>query len=183
MNIGVVARRYALALYEYAKEERAEVAVYKNMLQLKNALRQMKEFPVVLRNPAMDVGEKVRLICSAVEEPSPAFERFASLVVNTAREDLLLYMAYSYIDIYREDKKVVAMKITTAAPLSRELQDKIEGIIEQQNDVDIEIRNIVDPSLIGGFICEARGIRLDASVSKQLAEIKKQLVRTNKKLV
>ena len=183
MNTGIVAQRYALALYEYAKEERVEVAVYKNMQQLKNTLRQLKEFPIVLRNPSMTIQEKVRLICSAVEAPAPAFSRFATLVVKNAREDLLLYMAYSYINIYREEKKVVAMKITTAQPLSKELQDKIENIIERQSEVDVEIRNIVDSSLIGGFIIETKGIRLDASVSQQLSEIKKQLVRTNRKIV
>ncbi len=183
MNIGTISQRYARALYEYACEQREEVAVYNNMRQLKDTLRKVKEFSVMARNPAMSTEERVQFICSAVAAPSPAFERFARLVVKGSREDMLLYMAYSYIEIYREDKKIMAMKITTAHPLSQELQNKIEHSIESRNDVDIEIRNIVDESLIGGFICETKGTRLDASVSKQLAEIRKQLVVNNRKLV
>ena len=109
MNIGTISQRYARALYEYACEQREEVAVYNNLRQLKDTLRKVKECSVMARNPAMSTEERVQFICSAVAGPSPAFERFDRLVVKGSREDMLLYMAYSYIEIYREDKNVNKM--------------------------------------------------------------------------
>ena len=47
----------------------------------------------------------------------------------------------------------------------------------------VELNNVVDPSIIGGFILEADSKRLDASVGSQLREIRKQLVKQNRKLV
>ena len=183
MNIGIISKRYAEALYDYAKELETEDAVYKNMLQLKDVLRNFKELPVILANPSLALKERSELICSLVDNPSPDFSRFATLVAKASREEYLLYMAYAYIDIYRAAKKIVAVKITTATPLSPSVQQKIESIIEKHDIAAVEVKNIVDETLIGGFICEADNTRLDASVKKQLDEIKKQLVRTNRKIV
>ena len=43
MNTGVVSMRYAKALLAYAKEQGAEDAIYRNMLQLMATLQQVKE--------------------------------------------------------------------------------------------------------------------------------------------
>ena len=51
------------------------------------------------------------------------------------------------------------------------------------NNAGVEIESIVDESLIGGFIMEVDSLRLDASVQGQLREIRKQLVKPNRKLV
>lgn len=183
MNTGTISLRYAEALYQYAKEQKAETAVYDNMRQLKTLLRAAKGLPVILKDPSMNGVEKVRLLCAALDKPSPVFERFASLVVKASREDVLLYIAYSYINIYREEKKVVSMKITTATPLNDALRKKIESMVENMGATDIEIKNIVDEAIIGGFVLETGNTRLDASIGTQLAEIRKKIVKTNKKIV
>ncbi len=182
MNLGTISLRYAKALFEYAKELGAETAIYNNMLQLRIALRELKELSVQLKNPKLTMSERSAIICKTVDS-SPLFERFANLVVKAGREDMLLYIAYAYIAIYREKMKVLSLKVTTAVPMADDLQKKIENIIEEQNDVTIEMRNIVDDDIIGGFVCEVNSTRLDASVRNQLSEIRKQLIKNNRKLV
>lgn len=183
MNIGVISTRYAKALYEYAKEHNAQAAVYENMRQLKDTMRKLKELPAQLKNPSLSLPQRVALICSAVDAPSSVFEHFAALVVKNEREDILLYIAYAYIDIYRMENKIVAMKITTATPVPQEQLQSIEAIVEGQGQVSVEVRNLIDESIIGGFISEVRSVRYDASIKHQLAQIRKKIVKTNKKIV
>ncbi len=183
MNVGTISMRYAEALYRYAGEHNAQDAVYKDMQHLKALLRNVKELPVILKSPSMTAAEKVRFLCDAIEDVSPVFRRFAAFVIKASREEMLLYMAYSYIHIYREEKKVIAIKVTTATALSAALQRKIEQLVLTNGASAVEIKNVVDSSIIGGFICEANNTRLDASIGNQLAEIKKKIVKTNKKLV
>ena len=182
MNTGVVSIRYAKALYEYAKEQNAQAAVYENMLQLKSALRKVKELPVVLKSPSLSDAEKRALICSAVT-PSPVFEQFAALVVKNERADMLRYIAYAYIEQYRKENNLVAVKITTAVPMPESFMHDIEKVMAADGNVDVELKNITDETIIGGFMCEANSVRYDASVRKQLDEIRKKLVKSNKKIV
>ena len=76
-----------------------------------------------------------------------------------------------------------AVKLTAAVPVDEELEEGVRRMLAGENNAGVEIESIVDESLIGGFIMEVDSLRLDASVQGQLREIRKQLVKPNRKLV
>ena len=173
--------RYAKAMLAFALENGEENAIYNMMLQLRHTFQKVKQLPVVLQNPSLSKYVRVGLICDAVNA-SPLFERFARLVVKEEREELLLFIAHAYIMLYRKEKKILAVDFTTAVPADDALNGKITAMLAGDHD-SVELNNVVDPSIIGGFILEADSKRLDASVGSQLREIRKQLVKQNRKLV
>lgn len=173
--------RYAKAMLAFALENGEENAIYNMMLQLRHTFRNVKQLPVVLQNPSLSQNERVGLICDAVNA-SPLFERFARLVVKEEREELLLFIAHAYIMLYRKEKKILAVDFTTAVPADDALNGKVTAMLAGDHD-SVELNNAVDPSIIGGFIIEADSKRYDASVGSQLREIRKQLVKQNRKLV
>ena len=181
MNIGVISMRYAKALLVYAMEQNAEDAIYKNMLQLRYTLQKVKHLPVVLQNPNLSHNERVALICDAVDS-SPLFERFARLIVKEEREEILIFIAHAYIMLYRKEKKILAVKLTTAVPVDDAYNERITALFGEGYD-SVELNNIVDSSIVGGFLLEADSKRLDSSVMSRLREIRKQLVKQNRKLV
>lgn len=182
MNTGVIATRYAKALLDYAVLKGAEDATYSNMMQLLYTLQNVRELPVVLRNPSLSKKERVNLLCSAVE-PSTLFKDFAQLVVRHGREDMLLFIAHAYITLYRKSKGIYAAKFVTAFPLDDGFAAEVEAIIEKSAGAKVELECVTDESLIGGFVIEANSLRLDASIKGRLAGIKKQLVKLNRKLL
>lgn len=183
MNIGVISSRYAQSLLVYAKEQHAEHEIYENMFQLLSTMSQLKEFVVVLQNPMLTRQDKVRLVCEAVQNPSPVFERFVGLVVRQEREEFLNYIAHSYISLYRKDRDIVAVKVTTAVPLPENLKERISLLVKKQGHASVELENIVDSSIIGGFVMEANSVRLDASVSGALSKVEKGIVDNGRRLV
>ncbi len=182
MNTGVVSARYAKALLEYATEQGCENAIYENMLQLVATLQAVKEFTVMLRDPMLSHEKRVRLICKAVE-PSPEFVRFARLVVKEEREDILLFIAHCYVSLYRKAKNIIAVKIITAVPLDDNFNEKIKEIIAAQSGAEVIIENVIDDTIIGGFVLEADSRRFDSSIMSRLEQIKEQLVKQYRKLV
>lgn len=182
MNTGVISMRYAKALLEYAMEQGDENAVYADMKQLIYTLQAIKELPVMLRDPMLSAKKREKLICS-ISETSASFKRFAYLVVKEEREDMLLFIAHSYISLYRKKKGIRAVSLTTAVPVCDSFKEKLAGIIKGNEEEDVEITATVDPSIIGGFVCDVDYSRLDASVSTQLRIARKQLVKQNRKLV
>ncbi len=183
MNAGVVSMRYASALWEYAAGRGVEDEIYANMSQLMELLSNVKDFVVKLQNPTFDNKKKVSILCSAVNNPSEVYRNFASLVVKQEREDLLIYIAHSYITLYRKKKNIVAVKLTTAIPLDEQLAQKIVSLVKQEGYSSVELQNIVDDSVIGGFILEVDSQRLDATLSSALKKIEKQLVDDSRRLV
>ncbi len=174
--------RYARALLMFATEQGAEDAIYNNMSQLVHTLDYVKELPVLLRAPALTADERVKIICEAVGGGN-LFEKFANLIVKEGREELLIFIAYSYMTLYRKAKGILAVSFTTAHPVSEEFLNKVKMLIGQSSGANIELNNVVDPSVIDGFVYEANSVRVDASVRGELHNIRKKLVEQNRKLV
>jgi F-type H+-transporting ATPase subunit delta len=181
MNTGVVSMRYAKALFAYAKEQSVEDAIYRNMLQLMATLQQVKELAAMLAAPTLSKDERVRLLCSAVDS-SAVYEDFMRLVVDEERESLLIFIAHCYVSLYRKAKNIVAVRITTAEPLGEEFCDRV-GAAFAPEGATVELQNVVDEGVVGGFIYETETHRLDASIRRQLRDIETEFVKQNRKLV
>lgn len=183
MNTGVVSARYAHALLEYSKEQHVEHEIYESMFRLIDVILQVSEFMQVLHNPLLSSCEKENLICDAVIGAPEQFRQFARLVVRQGREELLIYIAHSFISLYRKDKDIVAVRLTTAVPLSKTLEERIEWLIKAQGHASVEMHNVVDESIVGGFVLEVDSERLDASLLSALNKIQKAIVYDSKRLL
>lgn len=181
MNTGIVSMRYAKALFAYAKEQGVEDAIYGNMLQLIATLQQVKELASMLAAPSLSKEERVKLLCSAVES-SPVYENFIRFVVEEEREQLLIFIAHCYLSLYRKEKGIVAVRFTTAVPVSEDFCDRVMAEFAPDG-VTVELQNVVDEDVIGGFVYETESHRLDASIRRQLRDVETEFVKQNRKLV
>ena len=181
MNTGIISMRYAKALLAYATEQGVEDAIYRSVLQLMNTLNRVKELGEMLNAPSLSKEERVSLLCSAVE-PSPVYKDFIRLVVNEEREPLLIFICHCYVSLYRKAKNIVAVTFTTALPVDEALGDRVASTLSV-NGAAVEMQNVVDEGIIGGFIYEDGTHRLDASVRRQLRDIEAEFVEQNRKLV
>lgn len=186
MDIGVIAKRYAKALLLFAQEEKAEDQVYKEVLQWMNSYREVPQLATVLGNPLLPAEEKAKVICQAAStEASSVFQKFATLVVAHRRESFMLFIAHNYITLYRELKHISIGKLITAVPVAEAQTNRLEKMIEErsQNSIDVIMETTVDPNILGGFIFQLDDMRLDASVSTQFEQIKKQFIEKNKRII
>ena len=135
-----------------------------------------------VRNPHLKPAERVKLLCSVMPQ-LPIMERFAALIVKEEREDILVFIAYEYMNLYREAKGICAVRFITAAPVAPDFKAGLEQIVGNENKMKVEVEYIVDESIIGGFRMEVASRRIDASVEGQLRRIRKQLVKPYRKLV
>lgn len=186
MNIGVIAKRYAKALLEYAIEKQCEEVVYHEAQRFIDVYRQMPELEEILDNPLLPSSAKAEAISrAAADNASAVFRKFAELVVSRRRASIMLFIAHAYIVLYRELKHISIGKLTTAVPIEdtvvQQLKKKVEKQLQQSSDVIIETH--VDPRLIGGFVFSIDDYQLDASVATQFERIKKQFIEQNKRIV
>lgn len=184
MSVGVVSVRYARALLEYSIEERVEDVMYKNMQRLAAVFVQSKELLLLLQSPSLSNDGKTELLCDVVEEPIEQYRRFVANVMKQGREELFRYIAYAYISLYRENKNIVSVKLTTSYGIDEQLSQKIVDMVKSKYDtLSVELDCTVDSSLIGGFVLEADSMRLDASVKGALSKIEKKIVDESRRLI
>lgn len=187
MDIGVIAKRYAKALLDFAVEEKCEDTVYQEILTLIQSYKDVPQVATVLGNPLLPQQQKEQVLCSAVSttEPSPVYKKFAALVVAHRRESFMLFIAHSFVTLYRELKHISIGKLITAVPVAEKEAKRLEEMVERnsQNSVDVILETSVDPDILGGFIFQIDDQRLDASVRQQFDAIKKQFIEKNKRII
>jgi F-type H+-transporting ATPase subunit delta len=172
MDIGVISVRYARALLKSATEAKLEDKVYQEMMTAAKSYLEVPQLRQTIDNPMLSKDKKESLLVTAVgEKPSVLIRTFISLVLKEDRENVFQFMAYSYITLYRKQKNVIRGKLTTAARVSAETEQKMRQMVESKTNGKVEFETEVDPDIIGGFILEYDTYRMDASVKSKLNNI------------
>lgn len=186
MDIGIVSTRYAKALLAYVQDTGKEDVVYEEFKSLMRNLENHPELKDVLRNPVVSDEEKQALICTAATGkayPSEEFRRFIALVQKNKRDDLLHFICHSFLSLYRNSKHIGVARLTTAVPVSKEVEGRIRQSASTLLHARVEVQTEVDPAIEGGFIFDINDYRLDASVATQLKRVKQQFIDKNRRIV
>jgi len=172
MEIGVISVRYARALLKSASEQKTEDEVCRNMQTLAASYIDLPQLKTAVDNPMLPKDKKKTLIMTACgTNPASLTERFVDLVLKEGREDILQFMANSYVTLYRQQKQIISGKLTTAVQVTPETEQKMRQMVEKRTNETVEFETEIDPEIIGGFILEYDTYRLDASVKSALRNI------------
>jgi len=184
MNVGMISKRYAKALLEYAIENKSEDTVYSEMKKLEVAFAAEPRLRMAMDNPTLTIKDKLGLIKAAVGgNTSNVLSRFFDLVLKNKRETGLQYIALSYADLYCQMKHINKAKLVTATPVGNEVADRMKLLVQQIKPGTLEFETKIDPDIEGGFMLFFDTFRMDASVKTQLKRIKQQFIEENSKML
>ncbi len=176
MDIGVISVRYARALLKSATEAKLEDQVYREIQTLCESYIRVPELRLTIDNPMLIKDKKLLLLKAACgNNPSEITCRFIQLVLNEDRENILQFMATSYITLYRKQNNITSGRLITASAVSPATEQKMKQMVESKTKGSVEFNTEVNPDIIGGFILEYDTYRLDASVHNKLRTILSQL--------
>lgn len=179
MNQGLIPRRYAKALYKYALDKGAQNKVYELMSTLERSFESNPELNAVLANPFIAAADKIKLIRTAADagESDAVLVDFIKLLIENHRIDMTREIGLAYLDIYRKENRIYVVKVTSAAPLGKDDENRLKALIEKHlAGGTMEYGFYVDPSLIGGFRVEVGNERIDASISNELKQLRLNLL-------
>jgi len=176
MDIGVISTRYARALLKSATDAKLDVQVYQEMMTLAKSYTDVPMLRQTIDNPMLEKAKKQTLLETAAGgTPSKLTQTFIALVLKENRENMVQFMAYSYVTLYRKQNNIIRGKLTTAARVSAETEQKMRQMVESKTQGTVEFETEVNPDIIGGFILEYDTYRMDASVKSKLNTILNQL--------
>ena len=173
MDIGVISVRYARALLKSATDAKQESVVYQEMMLLAKSFIDVPALRHTIDNPMLAKEKKQMLLETAVggRESSALSKAFIALVLKEGRENMIQFMANSYVTLYREQKNIIRGKLITAVAVAPETELRMRQMVESRTKGTVEFETEVNPDIIGGFILDYDTYRMDASVKSQLNAI------------
>lgn len=171
-----LAGRYAKSLIDLAVERNQLEEVHKDMQYLQAVCKASRDFVVLLKSPVIPMEKKNSAITAVttgkISELTAAFNK---LLISKNREFYLPEIVDAFIDQYNVIKGIHRVRLTTAAPVSDEVKKSIVSKITKETSLgNIELESVVKEELIGGFILEFNNNLVDASIQRDLRDLKAQ---------
>ena len=171
-----LAGRYAKSLIDLAVEKNELEKVYADMQYLQAVCKVSKEFVGLLKSPIIPIDKKSGALKAVTNgKISELTTAFNQLLINKNREFYLPEIINAFIDQYNAIKGIHKVKLTTAAPISEEMKASIVNKMKSETKLQqIELETAVKEELIGGFVLEFNNNLVDASVQRDLRDVRKQ---------
>jgi len=169
-----IAIRYAKSLVTLAQEEKALDQTYEDMMVFDKACENSREFETFLKSPIVKTELKRKILKKIFENKIGKLAMaFLDIITSKKREGMLKVMIEQFLRLYKQIKNIVSAQIITAVELEPELRTLIKEKLKLANKADIELSEVVNKKIIGGFVLRIDDTQIDASVAKDLRAVKK----------
>lgn len=176
MNNPRLAGRYAKSLLDLSVEQNSLDAVFTDIKLLQGIIKSNPDFVNLLKSPVISSDKKDKIINAILEgKVSTLTSVFIKLLTQKTRESNLPEIVKAFVEQYNELKNIHVVKLTTATPISDNLKNSIVSKLKSDTGLqNIQLETFVKDELIGGFKLEMRGNLVDASILRDLNDVKKQ---------
>ncbi|MDR2345335.1 MAG: ATP synthase F1 subunit delta [Planctomycetaceae bacterium] len=178
VDVDQIAEVYAAAYLNAVKNSNNSVEkAVEEFASLANILQSNDKFNALLASAMITAEEKITLLEKTIK--NSVSDLFMNFLKVTARRNRLGILNQIYqqtrIALNKQHKRIPVV-ITTATEIEpsllKTLSEKLEKIIGGKPI----IRNIIDPSAIGGLIIRIGDTVYDASLQTQLNSVRKQII-------
>ncbi len=172
-------KRYAKALIESAVESNLLEETYSEINSFKDMLKNSKQLSDYLLNPTISKEDKGNLIIKILGDDYPNLINLVNLLTINNRLDEFENIADSFNVLYVKRKGIIEARITSAAPISNDLETEVVKYLESIKRGQINLTKKIDKRIIAGFVLDFDDTQFDASAKKKLNKMQKQLTRNN----
>lgn len=176
MNDSKISIRYSRALFQSALEKKILDKVYQDMILISEICKaaETKEF---LDSPIIPPSKKEaifhKMIGGSVEVITLSI---IDLIVKNGRESFIPSIARNFIHDTKKFKGITESVLTTAVDVDDSIRKQITDLISGVFNTKVELKENIDPEIIGGFILQIDDNYIDASIRNKLRKIKKELI-------
>lgn len=177
MAAGQVARRYAKAWLDAAREKKALEAVATDCQSLLSMVKNSPEFAAFLSSPLISKADQTKAV-AAISKQAKFNEATASLLAVLAdnrRLPALVSVLEAAKAMFDAASGTTKAQVTSATVLDEGKVADIRAQLKKKMGVDVAVETKVDPSIIGGLIVRVGSTMIDDSVKTKLDRMARRL--------
>ena len=167
--------RYAKAILEIAESKSVATKVSEDMTLIASTIKSNEELSTFIQNPTVKVEVKESALLEVFANVNAVTKSLFHLLFVNKRFEILYAIATEYNLLFDIMNNVEVAKVTTAIPMDATLEAKVLAKIATFSNKKVTIENIIDPSIIGGFILRIGDQQYNASIANRLQVLKREL--------
>ena len=167
--------RYAKAILDMAQASGAAGNVNEDMALIASTINDNAELSSFVNSPVVKADVKEAALKEIFAGTQNITQGLFHLLHENKRFEILPLIAQEYKNQFDVLNGVEVATVTTAIPLTEELEAKVMAKIKEFSNKTITIKSIVDPAIIGGFILRIGDKQFNASVANRLTTLRREL--------
>jgi F-type H+-transporting ATPase subunit delta len=173
-----LATRYAKSLFDLSLEKNQLEEVNTNVRNLQSIIKSSREFRLLLKSPIVNPDKKMAIMHRLFESGfNTIMGTFLDLLVRKRREEYLPPVLEEFVTLYNGERKIARVKLVTSVKVDDELVKRIRSLFLDLVHVEtVELENIIDESIVGGFVLNYEDRKYDASIARQLEAMDEQFL-------
>jgi len=173
--ISGMAGRYATALFELARDNKAVDAVKKDLDQFDALANGSADLNRLVRSPVFGADEQLKALSAILAKVgiTGLAANFLRVITTNRRLFAVRDMIRAYRGLVARHKGEVTAEVTVAEKLNDKNLDALKSALKSVTggkDIDLEVK--VDPAIIGGLIVKVGSRMVDSSLRTKLNSIK-----------
>ena len=168
--------RYAVALYSLKRESNTLLETQQEVKELIKVIKDNPDFLVVLNSSYLSKEERISTVDKVFVSVDEQIKNLIKIVVDNNRSLYLLGIFEDFNSLVNEYRGVKEGLVYSTEPLKEAALKKLEAAISKKEKEPVELRNIVDPSLIGGVKVVINDHIYDGSLKHNLEQLKSDLL-------
>ena len=169
-------RGYAQALFSVAQAEDALETVEDELFRFARALEQEGELRESLTDPALPIERKKAVLRDILgERASTHTISILGFLVEQGKARELSAIVDELVALASEQREAAVAEVRTAVPIDETQRDELAKALEQATGKKVEMKVVVDPSILGGVVARVGDQVIDGSIRRRLELARDQL--------
>lgn len=177
MSMSPLARRYARAIIDLAKEANLVDRVARDLNDFASMWKESPDLRELFSNPKFpaDARKKVLTDLTTRAAASPIAKNSLLYLCDKGRLPQVADIADAFTQLAEEASGKVRAEVVSAAPLDAAYYTQLQKTLEQVTGKQVTVEKKTDPSLIAGVVTRVGDKVFDGSLRTRLTEIKESL--------
>jgi F-type H+-transporting ATPase subunit delta len=172
-----IARVYADALFEAAKDRDNLDAVHDQLGEFTDVLADNRDMQVFFFSPYFSSQEKRDGIDRAISGAEPELVNFLELLAEKHRMPAIFRIRRRLDELWAEENRRLEVTLTSAIELDPKVVKRVGEELERQTERKIDLQADVDPDVLGGLVLRVGNMVLDASLRAKLERLRKEVAQ------
>ena len=167
---------YTTALLEVARAEGSLEQVQDELFSFSQALQRSDELRSALTEQRLPAARRQAIVEDLLgERASPTTVALVSFVVGAGRARDLPTIIERVISRAAEERDREVAHVRSAVPLDEDQRQRLAQALADATGKQVDVRVVVDPSVIGGVVAQVGDTVIDGTVRHRLDQLKARL--------
>jgi F-type H+-transporting ATPase subunit delta len=167
---------YAHALLEVARAEGHLAEVEDELFRFARTFDSSDELRLALGDPGLPAERRVAVVQDLLGGKAlQASVALAQFVVAAGRAGELSEIVDRFVELSAAERRRAVAEVRSAIPLTAEQKEKLREALNHATGKEVEVKLVVDPTVLGGVVARIGDVVIDGSVRRRLDQLREQI--------